>query len=149
MGVKEAELKSLYDVEIAASDLAALLEAQRAKKDAFEIDAKASRDTLEAEIQEGRVLWVKEQQSTKAQRAQEAEDWKKECQRKKELFNYDFERESQQQRDGLGDELSALKKQIAEEREVHDRAVANSKREYVSFPFSSSREHEGVRPQNP
>jgi predicted nucleic acid-binding Zn-ribbon protein len=54
---KQEELDTLYEVETAASDLAALIDAQRAKKAQFERDMAAQKDAFGAEMQEIRAQW--------------------------------------------------------------------------------------------
>ena len=67
----EAELREIYDIEKAASSLAALLEAQKQEKEQFESEMEAEREKLEYEIATHREAFDFE---VKTQR----DEWKKE-----------------------------------------------------------------------
>jgi len=118
---KQKELKTIYGVETAATDLAALIEAQQVRKKEFEEKMGVQKKDFDEEMREARDAWQKE----KAIRAQgmkdEAEVLKKQRQREKEEFEYAFAREREQKRNALEDELKALEKEIAEKKSVFER----------------------------
>lgn len=120
---KQEELKTIYEVETAASDLAALLDAQRAEKERFRREMTVGKEAFEAEMQQTRSQWAREKQDHDRQVAEEAEALKKQRQREKEEYEYAFAREKEQKKNALEDELHALEKEIAQKREEAEQAA--------------------------
>ncbi|MFO7497300.1 MAG: hypothetical protein R6X05_16860 [Desulfobacterales bacterium] len=113
---KQEELDTLYEVETAASDLAALIDAQRAKKAQFERDMTAQKDAFEAEMQEIRAQWQREKAEHDRRIKEQAEVLSTQRQREKEEYAYAFAREKEQRKNALADELQTLEKEIAVKR---------------------------------
>lgn len=120
---KQEELKAIYEVETAASDLAALLDAQRAEKERFSRQMSEEKESFEAEMQQTRNQWQREQEERDRRVAEEAEVLKKQRQREKEEYEYAFAREKEQKENGLKDELHALEKEIAQMRTEAEQAA--------------------------
>jgi len=120
---KQAELDTIYEVETAASDLAALIEAQRAKKEQFDQETAAEKAAFETEMGELRNQWQREKTDHDRQVAEEKASLKKERQREKEEYEYVFVREKAQRKNALEDELQALEKEIAARRSDFDQSV--------------------------
>ena len=120
---KQAELDTIYEVETAASDLAALIEAQRAKKEQFDQETAAEKAAFETEMEELRNQWQQEKTDHDRQVAEEKQSLKKERQREKEEYEYVFAREKEQRKNALEDELQALEKEIAAKRSDFDQSV--------------------------
>lgn len=114
---KQEELDTIYGVESAASDLAALIEAQQAKKEAFETEMVNRRSVFELEMQETRSEWEKEKAAREQEAKEIADSIKKQRQREKEEFEYAFERDKEQRKNTLEDALQAVEKDIAKKRE--------------------------------
>jgi hypothetical protein len=110
---KQAELDTLYEVETAASDLAALIDAQRAKKAQYESDMAAQKAAFETEMQEMRAQWQREKAEHDRRTKEQAEALSTQRQREKEEYAYAFAREKEQRKNALEDELQALEKEIA------------------------------------
>lgn len=121
--IKKSELKELFDIEVKAGTLAALIQAhadvteeQKEEFEAKHTEFKAELDRLD-EIEKENRQYIKEAK-------EEAEaDLKKEFQRKREEAEYEFNREKQQRQDELNDEL-VLKRKI-----FNDEVVEFKKRE--------------------
>ena len=113
---KQAELNTIYEVETAASDLAALIDAQRVKKTQFEQEMTAQKAAFEAEIEELRTQWQREITDRDRQVKEQAEALKIQRQREMEEYKYTFAREKEQRKNALADELQALEKEIAVKR---------------------------------
>ncbi|MBC2712096.1 MAG: hypothetical protein HGJ94_14270, partial [Desulfosarcina sp.] len=113
---KQEELNTIYEVETAASDLAALIDAQRAKKEHFERDIEAQKATFESEMQEIRAQWQREKADHDRQVKEQAEVIDKQRQREKEEYEYAFVREKAQQKNALEDKLQTLEKEITVKR---------------------------------
>ena len=120
---KQMELDTIYDVETAASDLAALIEAQRAKKEQFDQESTAKKAAFETEMEELRNRWQREKNEHDRQIAEEKASLKKERQREKEEYEYAFAREKAQRKNALEDELAALEKEIAAKRSDFEASV--------------------------
>ncbi|MBW1708211.1 MAG: hypothetical protein JRJ86_24165 [Deltaproteobacteria bacterium] len=147
---KQEELKTIYEVETAASDLAALIEAQQAKKEHFEQEMESRKTAFEEEMREARTRWDKE----KIQREQEAKEQaqliKKQRQREQEEFEYAFTREREQRRNELEDELQAVKKEVQERQKDFEQTVEQRKAELDSREEAIARqegEMEALRKQ--
>jgi hypothetical protein len=122
---KQAELRRIYEVETAALDLAALLEAQRRTKEEFEADMKNRRETFEAEMAEAAADWEKQKRARDQQLKEEERVGKRNREREEEEYEYKLKRKREQQSNKLEDEMAAFEKEIATRREEFERqAVA-------------------------
>jgi len=147
IGIKEKELKEVFEIDRAAGTLAALIEAQRREKEEFEREMAEEREQLDSEMEALREQWkgekaehdalVKEQDIIEAKRRQ----------REKEEYRYAFEREQQLARDKFEDEkakLLAEKAQIENEMKTlreqtekglqeRERQIAEREKEFASL----------------
>ncbi len=132
---KQEELRRLYEIEAAAADLAALIEAQRNAKEEFEkemaerrekleAELEARKKELEAEIETIRAAWENEQKRMQAEAAEKRAEIEKARKRDEEEYAYKIEREHAQRRNALEDELAALGKEIAAKREAFEKETA-------------------------
>jgi chromosome segregation ATPase len=121
---KNDEIKTLYGVETAASDLAALLEAQQSRKDDFEVEMERRQNAFDEELQVQREQWKKEQAQQKQANQEQDQQLKKQRQREKEEFEYTFAREKEQQKNALDDELGAIEKEIAQKQDTFEKEIA-------------------------
>jgi chromosome segregation ATPase len=131
---KQEELHTLYEIETAASDLAALIEAQQAKKDAFEREMESRQNDFKEEIQEARAKWDKGKDEREQAAKEQAEAIKKQRQREKEEYEYTFAREKEQRKNALEDELHAVENEINQnrkdfEQDLNQRSTALEARE--------------------
>ncbi len=127
--VKQEELDTIYGVESAASDLAALIGAQREEKEAFESEMAERRAAFETEMQQSRVKWEKEETIREEEAKELAEGSAKQRKREKEEYEYGFARERAQKKGALEDEFQALEKEIAKKREDSERDTSLRKKE--------------------
>lgn len=121
---KEKELAEIYEIQKAASSLAALIEAQNQRRREFEREMEEKKQALIAEIDAGRNEW----QSEKARYEEElknrrAED-EKQRKREKEEYEYTFKREQAFARDKLEDERIKVEKELAEKREKIEKELS-------------------------
>ena len=133
--LKQAELRQLYEIESAASDLAALIEAQRARKEEFEGEMARRKDELQAElgkrkeeleteIAATRAAWDEEKKRQQAAAAEAKAELEKARTRDEEEYSYALEREREQRRNALEDELAALGKEIADRRNAFEQETS-------------------------
>lgn len=120
---KQGELQAIYEIETAASDLAALLDAQRLKKEHFEQEMAARKTALETEIEQRRAEWQREKTEHERQSKEQAEALSRQRQREKEEYAYALAREKEQRQNALQDALQALEKEIAEKRSIFEDEV--------------------------
>lgn len=128
---KEKELEEIYEIQKAASSLAALIESQNQKKDDFEVEMASRKETLTREIEELRAEWQKEKQQRAAEEKEQGAAEAKRRAREKEEFDYALQRERQlakdafeKERAGYEEQGSVLQREIALRREQSDRQFA-------------------------
>ena len=111
--LKEAELKQIYDIDSEATSLLALIEAHRIKEDEFkQEEAKWKSDFAETKIE------------AEAELEAEKEETRTRHERQKEEYEYNWKRECERSRTELEDELAALRRTIASERQAFDDETA-------------------------
>ena len=113
---KQAELQTIYEVETAASDLAALIDAQRIKKQQFEMEMENKRAALKTEMDDAHNRWSREKAEQDRQVQEQADAIKIQRKREKEDYEYTFLREKEQRKNELDDQLTAIEKEIAQQR---------------------------------
>jgi hypothetical protein len=128
---KEQELAEIYEIQKAASSLAALIEAQNLKKEEFEDDMAARKETLSREIEEMRAEWQKEKVGRAAEQKDQDDVEARKRSREKEEYDYALQRERQAVRDafekdkaGFEEEKAGMEREIALQREQTDREFA-------------------------
>ena len=125
---KEKELAEIYEIQKAASSLTALIEAQALKKEEYESDMAARKESLSQEIEDVRAGWQKEKaQKLAEQKEQDGLDAKKRA-RDKEEYEYTQKRERQavldvfqKEKAALEEEKARLEREISLRREEADR----------------------------
>jgi chromosome segregation ATPase len=122
---KKEELNTIYEVETAASDLAALIDAQRVKKEKFEQEMRHEKEAFEAEMEEIRTQWQREKADRNRSVKEQAEATEKQRQREKEEYEYTFERDKAQRKNALADELQALEKELVAKRSEFENESRN------------------------
>ena len=131
----EAELHEIYDIEKAASSLAALIEAQKEQREQFEAEMRKARTDLEAEIQSTRSQfeaemnakreqWQKEKAQYEAMMKEYETAEKKKRQREQEEYKYQFERQKQLAQEQFEYEKARLEREIELKREQMERDLA-------------------------
>ncbi|MCK5685251.1 hypothetical protein KAJ27_14065, partial [bacterium] len=118
--LKKSEVKEVYDIEISAHSLAALIESEKTKKEIFEKDYMQRKIQLESEISEKKSSWEKEKKNYEEGMFVVKEKEKKEQKQHREIWEYDFKRHKQKEEDTFND-LQAVKvkelKELTEEKE--------------------------------
>jgi hypothetical protein len=132
--LREEEVAEVFGIEKEASSLAALLEAQVQKKQAFEVEMAEARDNFRKEQERARQAWQEEKAEHK--RAFELQTQLDQERRDRELedYKYNFGREERQKLDSLEDQLREQSKTYnatveAREKVLAEREEQISKRE--------------------
>ena len=115
---QEKELSEIYEIQKAATSLAALIETQDQQ-----------RTTFEAEMKRIREQWELEKMSYESELKERKEQEEKQRKREREEYEYQFKREKQAARDRLADEKAALEKALQEKQEIAEKTLAE--REHV------------------
>jgi hypothetical protein len=112
IALKEKELQELYEIEKSAVTLAALIESQNQKRQAFESEMADRKETLNQEIEALRVERDKEKNDYEAEIKERDIAEKKRRDREKEEYEYSFKREQKLAKDRFEDEKAKLEKEI-------------------------------------
>jgi hypothetical protein len=110
--LKEKELQELYEIEKSAVTLAALIESQNQKRQAFELEMAEKKETLSQEIETLRAEREKEKNDYEAEIKERDIAEKKKRDREKEEYDYSFKREQKLTKDKFEDEKGKLEKEI-------------------------------------
>ena len=121
---KERELAEIFEIEKSAYSLAALIEAQKQKRTAFEEEMAARRTDLEASIKSGRAAWDQEQAEAKTRAAEQREQQEKARKREQEEYDYLLKRDREQKTNALQDEISKLEKELHQKKDEFEKKVA-------------------------
>ncbi len=121
---KQKELQDIFEIQKEATSLAALIEAQRQKRNEFEEEMEARKVTLESEIRIVKEEWDK----TKKQHEQELKESEaaelKQRKREKEEYEYNFQRDKQQMRDAFAAEKTAWERDWNNSKEAKEKELA-------------------------
>lgn len=129
IAAKEQELRELFEIEKSAFSLAALLEANRQKKEELEQAMGFRREELANEIEETRSAWQKEKSEYADLLKEQKKDDEKRRKREEEEYLYAFKRDKEQKLHALQDELAKLTKELAERKAEYDRQSAGKEKE--------------------
>jgi hypothetical protein len=110
--LKEKELQELYEIEKSAVTLAALIESQNQKRQAFEIEMAEKKESLSQEIEALRAQRDQEKKEYEEEIKERDMGEKKRRDREKEDYEYSFKREQRLAKDKFEDERSKLDKEI-------------------------------------
>ncbi|OGP90588.1 MAG: hypothetical protein A2156_09040 [Deltaproteobacteria bacterium RBG_16_48_10] len=117
VALKEKELQELYEIEKSAMTLAALIESQNQKRQAFESDMATKKESLNQEIETSRTEWQKEKNDYEAMVKERDLAEKKKRDREKEEYEYSFKRDQKLAKDKFEDEKAKLEKEIQMKKE--------------------------------
>ncbi len=115
--LKEKELQELYEIERSAVTLAALIESQNQKRQAFEIEMAEKKEALSQEIETLRAEREKEKNDYESEIKERDITEKKRREREKDDYEYSFKREQKLTKDKFEDEKSKLEKEIQVKKE--------------------------------
>ncbi len=110
--LKEKELQELYEIEKSAVTLAALIESQNQKRQAFEIEMAEKKEALSQEIEALRSQREQEKKEYEEEIKERDMTEKKRREREKDDYEYSFKREQKLTKDKYEDEKSKLEKEI-------------------------------------
>jgi hypothetical protein len=112
ISLKEKELQELYEIEKSAVTLAALIESQNQKRQAFEIEMAEKKEALSQEIEALRAQREQEKKEYEEEIKERDMTEKKRREREKDDYEYSFKREQKLTKDKFEDEKAKLEKEI-------------------------------------
>ncbi len=124
VAIKRQQLAELYDIEVVAETLAALIREHEQKQLQFAEQAEARKRDFEREMQETRAAWDKEKQRTQEESAAEKARAKKEWQREQEEYEYTLKTRRARDEEDYTKRRGALEAQLVEERAKQEKALA-------------------------
>lgn len=140
VALKEKELQELYEIEKSAMTLAALVESQNQKRQAFEADMAVKKEELNQEIETSRAEWEKEKTDYEFMIKERDVAEKKRRDREKEEYDYAFKREQKLAKDKFEDEKAKLEKegqlkkeQMEGELKLREKAIAEQEAELTDL----------------
>ncbi len=110
--IKKGELKEIYEIEKSAFSLATLIEAQRKKREEFEIEMEKRKKELTEEINGARAEWEKEKKVRDEIIKERDSEENKRRKREMDEYRYAFEREKELAKNKFEDEKAKLEKEI-------------------------------------
>lgn len=124
INIETARAKFVGDVKIAADALHIQTIENREELRAREEEQAAKRQTLNQEIENTKAKWQKERKQTELQRAEAAEQEKKNRAKGEADFAYDLERKRKVETDAFTEKKRKLERDIAEATQAKDKAWA-------------------------
>lgn len=122
------ELQEIFEIQKEATSLAALIEAQKQKRETFEREMAARKESLESEIQTTREEWDKNRKSHEQEMKEREILEQKQRKREKEDFDYSFQREKQQAKDKFEADKSAWEREWNNSKEAKEKILAERER---------------------
>ena len=122
--VKERELAEIYEIEKSASTLAALIEAQKEKREQFESEMARQKEAIGQEIRTTREAWEQEEEAHKSEIAERQAAEKKARERDAEEYKYQFAREKQQATEQFEYEKTRLEREVQLKKEEMEKDLS-------------------------
>ncbi len=140
ISIEDQRLKDFYQINAGADSLAAILAAQRARKEEFETEMESKRREFEEELKSGKVNRDKEIKLSEEKRKEEEESLKKKRSREEEEYNYNLQLARKKDKDQYEQKKALLDKELTEKRasfedEINSReqAVAAAEKELMEL----------------
>lgn len=138
INLKNKELNEIFEIENSAYALAALMEAQKQKKDEFEYEMQQRKINLEEEIDQKRADWEKEKrQYYDLLKEQKVEDEKLK-KRENEEYVYQFNRDKEHKKQKLKDEIDNLTKELEARKEEFEKQISEKENDLLQRDLAVS-----------
>jgi len=125
---KQKELQEIFEIQKEAASLAALIEAQKEKRETFEREMASIKESLESEIQTTKEEWDKNKKLHEQEMKEQENLEQKQRQRAKEDFDYNFQREKQLATDKFEADKSAWEREWNNSKEAKEKIFAERER---------------------
>lgn len=134
IAIAARELEDIHKIAAEAESFSALVQAQKEKKESFEIEMGQKKTDFDEDMAGRRAQWKKEQEEYEQAKKERDVQLKKERQREEEEFTYNLQLARKKDKDGYETRKAALEKDLVEkkaalEEELSEREEAVSARE--------------------
>lgn len=110
--IAQKNLEEIHEIRVQADSFAALLLAQKEKKQAFEVEIEQKRQDFEAELLQKRQQWKKEQEDYERAKKERDDETKKARQREEEEYTYTVQLQRKKEQDAYAVEKAAREKAL-------------------------------------
>lgn len=116
MVIQNKDLEEIYEIKINTDTLAALLEAQKQRKEAFDKEMSTQHQQLDEEMSQKRLLWKQEQVDMDFFRKEQEAQQKKLKTREEEEYSYKRDLDRQKERDQYEAQKHLLEKELTDKK---------------------------------
>lgn len=131
ISIEDQRLKDFYQINAGTDSLAAILAAQKAKKEEFEAEMESKRREFEEELKSGKANRDKEIKLSEEKRKEEEESLKKKRSREEEEYNYNLQLARKKDKDQYEQKKALLDKELTEKRASFEDEI-NSREQTVA-----------------
>ena len=114
--IEQKNLEDIHEIRAEADSLAALLLAQKEKKQAFETEMEQKREVFEETMTDAKLAWKKEQEEFERAKKEREEDIKKARKREEEEYAYNLQLERKKDQDAYAERKALQEKELEEKR---------------------------------
>lgn len=122
IGIEKKNLEEIHEIRAEADSLAALLLAQKERKQAFEVEIQQKKSEFETEMMQKRLQWKKEQDEYERIRKEREEEVKKSRQREEEEYSYNLRLQRKKDEDAYAANKAAQEKELQEKKLILEKA---------------------------
>ena len=123
IAVEDQRLKDLYQINAGADSLAAILAAQKEKKEEFELEMAARKSELEEQIKQEKLNRDKETKLWEEKRKEAEEALKKQRTREEEEYKYSLQLARKKDKDDYEQKKAALEKELIQKMESFESGI--------------------------
>jgi hypothetical protein len=122
--IEKQALEDLYGLSANTDSLAAMLLAQKEKKESFEREMSETKEDFAAEIKEKKAQWENEKNKQKAEEKEYLDELNKKRKREEEEYQYKLKISRQKEQDDYDTRKALLEKELAEKKNAFDHEIA-------------------------
>ena len=122
--VEKQALEDLYELSANTDSLAAMLLAQKEKKEAFEKEMKDTKDTFTLEMNEKKAQWEYEKNKQKAEEKEYVEELNKKRKREEEEYQYKLKVSRLKEQDDYDNQKNLLEKELAAKKSAFEHEIS-------------------------
>ena len=122
IGIEKKNLEEIHEIRAEADSLAALLLAQKERKQTFETEIQQKRSESETEMMQKRLQWKKEQDEYERTRKEREDELKKSRQREEEEYSYNLRLQRKKDEDAYAANKATLEKELQEKKLILEKA---------------------------
>ena len=131
ISIEDQRLKDFYQINAGADSLAAILAAQKEKKEEFETGMALKRSEFEEELKSGKLNRDRENKLWEEKRKEDEEALKKKRSREEEEYNYNLQLARKKDKDQYDQKKALLDKELTEKRASFENEI-NSREQAVA-----------------